>query len=171
MTDEIKVNSGQEVGVSEPSKRIPKVGPKKEEEEKQDKNIVTWQFKKRRYHEVTNLVDKIGDKTRSGNPVKRTVKVRNWRMDLDLTKPEDKELHEYLLKHKDINNYYYLLTDKERGDKASEEGETLRKLMDMSIPQLMGCINDEELHEIGLTSANLDKYQLVAAIMRKKKLV
>jgi hypothetical protein len=63
-----------------------------------------------------------------------------------------------------------MLTDKAKNDKISEEGATLQKLMEMSIPQLMNCISDEELRSVGLMPGSVDKYQLVAAVMRKKKL-
>jgi len=175
---EIKIKSSQdaeqvaspvdtEEGVTLPVEvKEPKV-PGKEGEVK----IVTWQFKKRNYQVVTSTIDKIAEKTRSGAFRKRVIKARNWRVILDLNVPADKELHDYLLSHKDINNEYSLLTDRNKFDKVTEEGATLKKLMDMSIPQLMNCITDEELHEYGLMAGSIDKHNLVMAIMRKKKLV
>ncbi len=132
---------------------------------------VTWQCKKRSYHVITNAIDKLAEKTRSGAFRKRVIKARNWRVDLDLNDPADLELHEYMLKHKDINHDYYLLADKGKNDKVNEEGQTLKSLMEMSIPQLMGCITDDELTEVGLMPNNCSKESLVMAIMRKKKLV
>jgi len=132
--------------------------------------IVTWQFKKRQYQEITGIVDKLHNKTRSGNPVNVVIKARNWRLDLDLTNPIQKEMHEHLMRRKNINEEYYLLSDKSKTDKVSVEATTLKKLMEMSIPQLMGCITIDELQEVGIMSGNADKYQLITAIMRKKKL-
>lgn len=133
------------------------------------KKVVTWQFRKRSYQQLTSITDKLADKTRTGNDRKMVIKARNWRIDLDLDNAEDKKMHEYLLNHNE-NGEYWLLADKSKNDKVSEEGATLQKLMEMSIPQLMNCITDEELRSVGIMSQYADKYQLVAAIMRKKKL-
>jgi len=164
---EIKINKAQDEDQKPPASDETKVS---EEKSKGEGSIVTWQFKKRNYQEITNILDKLADKTRSGVMRKYVVKSRNWRVDLDLKNPLDKEVHEYLLRRKDVNHEFYLLTNKAKTDKISEEGRTLQKLMEMSIPQLMNCITDEELHSVGLMPANIDKYQLITAIMRKKKL-
>lgn len=139
-------------------------------DKKESKNIATWQFRKRQYQEITNIIDTVSDKTRSGNLRKVVIKARNWRVDLNLSDPIEKKMHEHLLKRKDVNNEYYLLTDKSKVDKVSEEGATLQKLMEMSIPQLMNCITAEELISVGIIPGIADKYQLVAAILKKKKL-
>jgi hypothetical protein len=135
-----------------------------------EEKVVTWQFKKRQYQEITNIIDKISEKTRTGNDRKVVIRARNWRLDLDLSDPLKKKMHEYLLRRKDINHEFYLLTDKIKTDRVSEEGATLQKLMDMSIPQLMNCITTDELNQAGLIEGRVDRFQLIAAIMRKKKL-
>lgn len=163
---EIKVKGVQEVDTKIPDAKSSEDKPVS----KTESSMVTWQFKKRNYQEITPIIDKIADKTRSGNSRKYVVKARNWRLDLDLNDPAQKQVHEYLLRRKDVNNEFYMLTDKVKNDKISEEGATLQRLMEMSIPQLMNCITDEELHNVGLMPGRVDKYQLVAAIMRKKKL-
>lgn len=168
--DETPLAETGEGEVNVPVKETPKQEPKVSEK-KPASTIVTWQFKKRLYHVITNALDKLAEKTRSGAFRKRVIRARNWRLDLDLSKPEDAADHKYLLEHKDVNHDYYLLADKGKTDKVSEEGATLKSLMEMSIPQLMGCITDDELNEVGLMPNNIDKYQLVMAIMRKKKLV
>lgn len=174
--DADKVTPSEEEGVvlSAESVVSPTTAPAEDKEKvspKVETKIVTWQFKKRNYEVITNTIDKLAEKTHSGAFRKRVIKARNWRVILDLSKPEDKELHDYLLSHKDINHEYSLLADRGKFDKVSEEGATLKKLMDMSIPQLMNCITDEELHEVGLMAGSIEKHNLVMAIMRKKKLV
>ena len=160
---EIKVNNSAQINdKAEAGGKTPPAKP--------ESTVVTWQFKKRNYQEITISVVDLSDKTRSGNRPKVVVRARNWRVDLDLTDPLQKKMHDHLVRRKDVNHEYYLLTDKAKTDKVSEEGATLKQLMEMSIPQLMNCITSEELISVGLMPSHVDKYQLVCAIMRKKKL-
>jgi len=135
------------------------------------KNVVVWQCRHRNYQEILPMPDAKAEQTRSGGTPKVVVKARNWRIELDLNDPAQEKMHKYLLKRQPLNPEYYLLTDKTKGDKLSEEGSTLQKLLDMSMPQLMQCITDEELVGAGLHPGKTSRYELVALIMKKKKLV
>lgn len=149
--------------------KVDKKADIKPSEEK--KKMATWGFKYKSYMEITPFLDTLANKTRSGETTRKTIKARNWRLDLDLEQPDQKQLHDYLLKHKDRNNCFWMLEDKGKNDKVAEDAKTLKKLNEMSIPQLMQCIEPSELRGLGISSpSGLDKYELIAAILRLKKI-
>ena len=134
-------------------------------------NSVTWQFRYRNYREIIDITDPDVPRTISGRQSKICIKARNWRIDLDLTIPREKKIHEKLLASNQKGSSFWLLKDVDRDkDLPVDRAETLRKLMDMEIAQLMSFLSNDEMEEAGLLPGTPDKMQLIMAIIDMKKL-
>ena len=131
---------------------------------KSGKQIVSWQFKYKKYQTIATAM---GDK---GVAVPFVIHARNWRLDLDLSVKTDKEWNDALMSSDRKGVDFWLLDDVDKNSKIIDRAQTLRKLMDMSVMQLRGMLNKEEFGDAGLPTNCSDKMQLVMAIIDKSVL-
>lgn len=130
--------------------------------------VAVWQFKYKKYQMVMPFISGKEDDGR-----RAMVKARNWRLNLDLTDPEQKKTHEYLLKKEPQSVEFWQLTEREEkhGEDRTSQGEMLRKLLDMSLPQLLSMMPDAEFRSAGVTPGTAtDKATLITAIMDHKRI-
>ena len=136
-----------------------------------DKKKVTWQFKYRRYQYILPHADKKAALTPTGVRPNLVLKARNWRLDLDMTNPDDKLQHEFLCSSKRNGVDFWLLKDVGKTDKITERAETLRKLNDMSVGQLSSMLTPGEKESLGILPNCIDKMTLIMGVIDTKKLV
>jgi hypothetical protein len=154
---DIEKSTKNETGVV---KQQPQSEPKKE----------VWQFRYRNYREITSIPDSHAAATKTGQRPNVVIKARNWRLELDLTNPDDKKVSEYMHEHKATNPAVWLVKDRNVGDHIATKAATLKKVMDMSVPQLLSFFTDDELRSCGLPAGCSDKMLLITAIIDNKKL-
>ena len=143
-----------------------------EQEGKKDpQKIASLQFKYRNYRYITTIPDTGAAATNSGVRPKKVIKARNWRYDFNLEDPEEKKLYESLLASDQFGVTIFLLKDKKAGDRIVDRAASLRKLNDMSLPQLVNMLTDEERDELGIPVGCSDKMVWIMGIIDRKKLV
>ena len=89
----------------------------KETEKEEAKDIAVWQFKYRNYKEITNFADPDAPPTVGlrAKP-KRVISARNFRLELDLNIPIQKQEHEHLMKSQQKGISFHLLSDIDETD-------------------------------------------------------
>ena len=132
---------------------------------KEDKNIVTWQFRYRNYRTILPYVDEAAGLTPTGKRSNAVMKARNYRRDLDLRIPEEKKMHKALLKDSRRDLDFWLLSDAKHKQKAAEQGQNLKKLLSMPEPQLRGMLSGDEMLAVGLNPATADVYDIAMAVI------
>ena len=141
-------------------------------EVKEDGKKATFQFKYKDYMAILPFLDDEAPRTASGRQQNATVTARNYRLELDLTDPKQKRMHDALLKDGQFGVSFWLLSNSKKKQKTSEQGETLRKLMQMSDAQLRSMLTPDEMLQAGLMPS-ADRFDIAMAIIASanKKLV
>ena len=132
---------------------------------KEDKNIATWQFRYSNYRAILPYIDENAETTLSGKRQRAVIKARNYRIDLDLRKPEQKKKHDALMKDQRRGLDFWLLSNAKRKQKATEQGSNLQKLLHMPEPQLRGILSGDELMAVGLNPATVTRYEIAMAVI------
>ena len=132
---------------------------------KEDKNIASWQFKYSKYRAILPHVDEAAGSTLSGKPQRAVIKARNYRRDLDLRIPEEKAMHEALMKDSRLDLDFWLLTGAKKKQKATEKGANLEKLLAMPEPQIRGILSADQLRAVGLDPNAATRHELAMAII------
>jgi len=132
---------------------------------KEDKNIATWQFRYKNYRTILPFVDEAAGLTPTGKRSNAVMKARNYRRDLDLRIPEEKKMHEALMKDPRRELDFWLLSNAKRKQKAAEQGQNLKKLLAMPEPQLRGMLSGDEMLAVGLNPATADVYDIAMAVI------
>jgi len=151
--------------VSEPNKveASPDEGKEKPEDQK-----VIFQFRYKRYHWISNVLDP--NKDQSGAAQHFVIKARNWRTEIDRSTPLGAELYKNLINSPAYGVTYWILTEKEKTSGILERSETLKKLMSMHVQQLSNMLDPDEKMAVGLPVNCVDRMQLVMAIIDTKEL-
>lgn len=143
---------------------------RKTDGKKVEKSKVTYQFKYSRPHYVLPFKDAnarpIGDTNKRPNAV---LKVRNFRVDLDLSVKKDRDVHEFLQKHPQLGINHWIMEDVGK-QTSGERADTLKKLSEMPLRQLRTMLTPEEWEEAGVHPGGRDKWQLIMAIIDMKKI-
>jgi len=155
--------SEQKIQITEMEKRSEKVNDTSTPA-KSGRQIVSWQFKYKKYQTITMVM---GDK---GIKVPYVIHARNWRLDLDLNNKEQKEQNDALMSSDRKGIDFWILDEVDRNSKITDRAMTLKKLMDMQVMQLRGMLTKEEFADAGLPTNCSDKMQLVMAIIDKSVL-
>ena len=129
------------------------------------KKKAVWQFKYRQYQTILDIVDENALPSNSGRRPNITVKARNYRVELDLSDKRDKSIHEALLKSSRNELDFWELRDAKKGQKTEDQGETLKRLMDMNDIQLRGVLSDNEMREAGLNPSTADRFDIIMAVI------
>jgi hypothetical protein len=137
-----------------------------------DEKKVTWQFRYTNYQEILPFVDDTAEPSFTGRRPNATIKARNYRLEFDLTDSLQKRKHEALLQGPGLGQDYWLLTNAKKKQKISEQGATLKKLMEMPEAQLRGMLSDDEMLEAGLLPT-ADRFDIAMAVINSanKRLV
>lgn len=144
-----------------------KANPDSGEEQPKDPKVV-FQFRYKRYHWISNVIDPAKDQ--SGQPQHYVIKARNWRTEIDRSTPIGEELYQNLINSPAYGVTYWILTEKEKASSIVARSETLKKLMSMHVQQLSNMLDPEEKQAVGLPVNCVDKMQLVMAIIDTKEL-
>lgn len=164
MSAEIKV----EKSPAEKADEVKKENVSKDEPK--GKKEVMVQFRYKNYVEVLPIVDQARSE-REGKIVNKTVKARNFRVILDLSKPEDKETLKQLQASSQYGSSFWIVEEVDRKtDKMKDRALTLERLFGMRHEQLFGMLTEEELTELGLLPGVPTKSELIVAIIDNKKL-
>lgn len=135
------------------------------------RNKVTFQFRYKNYKHILSILDEVASE-KAGSPQNVVVKARNWRIDLDLDKPEDEVIYNQMMSSDQLGSDFHILKniDKKK-DKIKDRAGTLVRLNRMSHAQLMNILSTDELEEAGLVPGVPSKEELIMAIIDTKKLV
>jgi hypothetical protein len=144
-----------------------KDNPTSGEEPPVNKKVV-FQFRYKRYHWVSSILDPAKDQ--SGQPQHYVVKARNWRTEIDRADPFGEELYQSLIHSPAYGVTYWILTEKEKTSSIVSRSETLKKLMSMHVQQLSNMLDPDEKKSVGLPVNCVDKMQLIMAIIDTKEL-
>jgi hypothetical protein len=173
--EQVAPQSSEQAPAKEPEAPVApapqEAAPKSESIPKED-NKVCWQFRYKNYKEITDILDTNAPKLPSGRKQNIVVRARNYRVDLDLNIPEQRKIHEYLSeKSSQKGASFWLLEKVDRSkDTPAERGDTLRRLTEMTTHRLLSFFTGKELIEAGIDPNRPDKFQLMMAIIDKKKL-
>jgi hypothetical protein len=130
-----------------------------------------WHFKFRNYSYILPMKDPARQKTPSGVEPNLVLRVREWRVVLDLVDELSVKIDACLRKSDRLGLDFWEVRDLKKADRITDRAETLRKLVEMDVSQLMSLLTAQEMEEAGLMPGSADKMQLVMAIIDSKKLM
>jgi len=130
---------------------------------KTGKNIATLQFKYKKYQTIIDVL-------KDNKKILVVHKARNWRSVFDLSDQEQKAVYDGLMSSDRLGEDYKVINDVDKNSKATEKADTLRILLDKSVPELRGMISGDELDKLGLSRNCSDRIQLISAISNKSVL-
>lgn len=139
-------------------------------EEQKDDTKAVWQFKYRNYHYVLPIKDESAQRTPTGVLPNVVLKVRDWKVVLNLKDKRGKYIHEYLEGSDRLDIDFWRLVEVDRDDTVKDRALTLERLFDMEYGQLSGMLTAEEYMQAGLVPGRARKAEIIMAIIDNKKL-
>ena len=153
------------------------VDPKSTKTATTEGSLVTeWRFRKKQpFYQLTLVGNKdteVQDSAMAaGRMFVHTIKVRDWKLNLDPNKPVDVLVAKRLLTHDQNGIDFWPMMNVKGEASISDKADLLRKLTDMSVVQLREMMTREEWASVGVVPGESDPMTLIVAIMGKKQII
>ena len=132
---------------------------------------VTVQFRYRRYRQVLSGEDANAAPDTRGYRPREVVKARNWKVEFDLSDPEQARKLEELKRLPQYGVDFWTLDKADRRkDSIEDRAKTLDRLFKMKQEQLIEMMTPDEWARSGLIPGRASITELIMAIIDSKKL-